>query len=338
MGDNIEYPKLRKINGTDLAYILAPCGVYEKNGFDKYLDYLASKTEDLVVNNKKNTRTLRDYCYKIYKIEGRSREELEKAIKNNSAKLVGDMLFSAVNQNLQVDDNGNLVLRSYGSDLDDIMIAGGDVLISKDGEVLRNTRGQMFIHSCDPFGNYPVDVFVSGRISLTDSVEITRIDYNFLNESGKMLCKQNFQRMDTPAIIEVKRVYTDNSEDKMFMNKSVYPTAYVYNWGRNGERPTLFPSATALLIENRVRKLEMPESEPYVGDETPYIIAHYKRLSEIPSVIKKLTEKYKKDEISMAKYRRAMEALKSEQDLIRLFSNEFETPHDLYIAEESPTM
>jgi len=330
--DHIEYPKLRAIAGTDLAYILCPIAVNQKNGFDKYIDYLASKTNGAVIINSKPTqRVLREYGYKIYKRHGKPLNKLEKDIKENSADLVGDMAFDAVGQSFEPDDNGNLLLRSYGSDLENVMIDGGDVLINSNGKVLRNTRGHMFIHKCDAFGNYPCDVFVSKTYPLSDKVDIIRLDYNFLTSDGHLVKQQNFQRSETPVIKEISRTYNDKTDEKVFVDSSklIYPKAYVYDGGKNdGQFPMFFPSATALLIENRTRIQE--GEQPIVDNETPYLIEHYQRQQNIPFAQRKLSEKSARGTIPYSTYIKTIELLSNEEMMTRIFS-EFETKTDLEI-------
>lgn len=327
---HIEYPKLKRIPGTNIAYILTPCAVNFKNGFDKYIDYLASKTNGAVkADSAEHHRTLREYCYKLYKINGLTLEELEEKIKANKAELVGDMFFSTGNQIFETDDNGNLLLKSYGSDLENIGLDGGDVLLDSDGDVLRSTKGHMFIRQVDAFGNYPCDVFVAKGEFMSDNVKIVRIDYNFLNKDGKLIRKQNFERTTTPTMHEVERTYSYKDDDKVFVDssKSIYPKSYVFDPGKgNGGFPMFFPSATALLIENRNR-IEEGKS-PIVQDETPYLVDYYKRISQISSIQVKLTQKYQRGSLSPKAYRKAMHEIAEEEMLSRIFSTEMETKAD----------
>lgn len=329
--ETIERPKLRMIKGTSLAYILTPVGVKGKNGFDKYIDYLSSKTDAVVSEEPmRGQRVLREYCYKIYKLNGMSLEELDKAVKNNTAQLVGDMMFAVTNQNLELDENGNLLLKSYASDLENIKIEGGDVLLSADGEVLRKTNGQMFIREADACGNYLCDVFVAQSKPMSDVVNIERIDFNFLDSNGKKVSRQNFERKDEPVLYTIDRTYSD--PEKMFLDKTILPTAYVYMPDKSsGETPQFFPSATMLLVENRARLMENPNATPIVADEREYLEAHYQRLLEIPRIEEKLTQKNASGSMNFDVYRRSMATLEREKQMTNLFL-EFETDRDREIA------
>lgn len=333
--DYIEYPRLKIIEDTDIAYIVAPSGVKKKNGFDKYIDYLSTKTEDVIrPNASNNDRTLREYCYKMYRLGDMTLDELKEEIKKNNAPLIGDTFFSVANQDFSVDDNGNLILRSYGSDLDRIEIKGGDVLIDRSGYVLRKTDGHMFIHKCDSFGNYYCDVFVAKTEYMKDTVDIIRQDFNFLTPDGHRIRQQNFQRSKEKAIHEVKRTYSDNEGDKPFIDssKTIYPKSYVVDLGiTHYEKPMYFPSPAALLIENRARIND--GLEPLVDDEKPYIIEHYKREKEIIEAKGKLTNRSSNGKISFVQYKRAMNAFTNEEMINRVFG-EFETAEDRKIQND----
>jgi len=235
---------------------------------------------------------------------------------------------------MEPDENGNLLLRSYGSDLENVCFEGGDVLLNSNGKVLRNTKGHMFIRKADPFGNYPCDVFVAESKPMSYKVDIIRIDYNFLTSDGKLIRRQNFERSQTPILHEVERTYRDDSDEKLFVDrdKKIYPKAYIYDPGVIGSGfPSLFPSAAALLIENRSRIED--GLEPIVQDERPYLMEHYRRQIEIQEVQQKLTQKSQRGTISFATYVNAMRTLADEQMLTNIFG-EMETPEDALIREE----
>ena len=333
--DYIIYPRLQIIEDTDIAYIVAPSGVKNKNGFDKHIDHKASQTNGVIIRDVANKdRTLREYCYKMYRLGDMTLDELKEEIKQNHAPLIGDMFFSVANQDFSVDDNGNLILRSYGSDLDRIEIEGGDVLMHKDGHVIKKTDGHMFIRKCDAFGNYYCDVFVAKTEYMKDTVDIIRIDFNFLTPDGHRISQHNFQRSDNKVIHEFTRTYSDNEGDKPFIDRSktIYPKSYVVDLGTTHyEKPMYFPSPAALLIENRARIKD--GLEPLVDDEKPYIIEHYKREKERIEAQRKLTNRSSNGKISFVQYKRAMNAFKNEESINEIFG-EFETAEDRKIQND----
>ena len=272
-----------------------------------------------------NKRQLRSYCVKIYKRQGKSLEELEQDIYNNTAILLGDTFFSAVNQTFTPDDNGNLLLRTFGSSLDDIMRPCGDMLISSDGTILKESKGSYAIFPCDSFGNYEVAKFVARRNSKEDEVDIVRIDHNFIDKNGKFFSNKAFTHTTEPTFYTLDHTFSAQSQKLYIDNKKeINPRCYVY---LDKNECKLFPSATALLIENRARK-QIDGAEGYIADETPYIIEHYERLEKIPQVLKRLAKLYSDGKISYTTYRTKTAEIDGERVLSGIFTNEFEEPDD----------
>lgn len=346
---HIERPKLRQIPGTDLACIIAPTGVKEKNGYDKFIDYLATKTDSIIVSDSSTHSTLREYGMKIYKMQGRTIEELESAVKANEAILVGDTIFSAVNQDLtfdEIDDlivvgaqapergRRNLLLKSYGSDLEDIGFKCGDVLISQTGEILKMTYGTSVMHEIDvQTGYYYEDIFNAKGTPMFGDVQIVGMQYNFVDPNGVVVRKKNFDRTEEPTLHILDRAYRDDSEDKLFLSKDVYPKSYVYDGGKNnGGRPRYFPSPAHLLMEHRIRMQENPNATPMLEDEVSIIAEHYLRQKQLPAIMDSLTKKYANGTISIEKYKRAMATLDAERKFNQLiFTADFETEDDRMI-------
>ena len=185
MANHNEYPRqLKRIPRTQLAYMITPCAVNEKNGFDKYRDYLTH-------TQNKAKRVLRNYCYKIYKMGDKTLDELKEDILSNNAIMLADTYFEVTNQNLSVDENNNLCLKTYGSDLENLPKDWYDCLVSGDGTVLRQTNGSMVFRDHDAYGNYFALCFVSKSKPMTDEIDVIRLDYNFLTPDGHKISKSN---------------------------------------------------------------------------------------------------------------------------------------------------
>ena len=348
---HIERPKLRQIPGTNLATYIGPTGAKDKSGYDKFMEYLASKTEGVIISDNETRRTLREYGMKIYKMQDRTVPELERDIKENNAVLLGDTIFSAVNQDLTCDDlddyivvgaqktergRRNFLLKSYGAHLEDITgFKCGDVLVSGSGEVLKNTYGTSVIHGIDAFsGYYYEDVFVAKGTPMLSDVKIVGIDYNFVDPNGVVVRRQNFQRTEVPTLHTLDRTYRDDSDGKLFLDKDIYPKSYVFDAGKNSsEKPRYFPSPAHLLIEHRVRKQENPNATPILEDEISLVAEHYLRQKEIQGIRESLTRKCAAGTISMDKYRTAMATLDEETKFTELVFAEYETEDDKAIAE-----
>lgn len=352
MRTDMERPKLREIPGTDLAYILVQCG-RDENGFDgraRTIRERALKWDEPSRESIDDQRILNNYCYKIYIRDGRPLDELAEALssKNNDGHLprphmVGDMFFSPVNQDLTPDSNGNLLLKSHGSQLENIKVEGGDVLIDTKGNVLRNTKGHEFIYALEQkdmeegdvqFGYYKTAVFNAKNDYVRNTTDIIGIEYNFLTPDGKLISRTPFERTDRPTMVTVDRTFRYEKGKTLFIDKDVYPAGYVYT--DQGDI-RFFPSPAALLIANRTRIGENPNLKPFITDETPIIGDYYERQGKIKEVLSNLTAKCskgfksEKGGISYETYRAAINAMKEEDELIHIFEKNFETKNDLAI-------
>lgn len=348
MADNIHYPgQLTIIPGTNLACMTSPFAVNRVNGIVRHNNFITNAPH-------KTRGTLREYCSKIYKLGNQTLDELKVSINKNEAVMLGDTYFEAVNQGYELDKNGNLCLKTYGSDLDGFMQDWYDFMLTKEGRI-RQTHGSMIFQAPDKYGNYLALCFVSKRKPLSDEIYTYRIDYNFLNNLGSKITQSNFQSSSEPLIIDVPRTYSYNvNGEKPFIDNShtILPQGYIYDNGQdfmvpsenpsrfiydnfinNDNLPKFFPSATALLIENRTRI--MNGQTPYVQDETPYIVEHYKRQNEFPSIQRKLTLKFQQGRISYPAYRHAMQTLDKEFAIAGIFNEQFATSDDEAIYYDS---
>lgn len=350
----MERPKLRDIPGTDLAYIIEACG-RDENGFDGWIRTTRERTlkwDKPTRESIDDKRILNNYAMKIYIKEGRSLDEVAEAIssKNNDGHLprphlVGDMFFSPVNQELTPDANGNLLLKSHGSQLENIKIDGGDVLIDCKGNILRNTKGHMFIYSLEQkntpegvvdFGYYKTAVFTAKNDYVRNTTDITSIEYNFLTPKGNLISRTHFDKTDRPTLVPVERVYRDDRGSSLFIDKDILPTGYVYT---DSSEVMFFPTPSALLIANRTRIGENPNLPPLLKNENAIIVDLYERELQIPRIQAKLTEKCskgfksQKGGISYETYRDAIKSMNEEAELSNIFRKNFETAHDRAIEE-----
>jgi len=341
---HIERPKLQQIEGTDLAYVLAPIGVVEKFYADKeFMENTRSYTASFS-QKYKNT-----FGMKIYKMEGRTIDELKSAIKSNSAVMLGDCIYSATNQDFVLDnisDNvivgavapeegrKNLLLKSEGAGLKNILVRCGDVLASSSGEVLRKTKGSSVIFGIDGFSGFYYEEFFAGKSDpVINNPQITNTKFNFVDVNGCLVSNQNFTRSEKPTIHYINRSYKDSSENKMYSNKSIYPASYVYDPGLlSKESPRYFPSPAHLIIENRLCDGKGVLDKLKISEER-MLVDHYSRQRKINNILFDLRKKYLKGTISDSKYRIAMQTITSELKFYEDIFSEFETDMDREIKE-----
>lgn len=283
--------------------------------------------------SKDTIKVSREYAWEIYhKPAQMEYNEFVESIKAGKIAKVGNLTFSPLNQNLKLDENGNLLLKTSGADLEDNNMGGGDVLVSgESGKVLKNTKGSMYIKPCDEFGNYPVDVFVGKKNKDTGNVEIVEIAHNYLDKDGHLFTKDNFKKSNEPLMYNISHTYQDGDGDSKFHeSKYMYPTCYVIT-DRDGIK--LYPSATALLIAHRSAVLKNVEAG-IVGDEREFLENHYKRYDDINLARKKLQKNFDDGKIPSQIYINAMRTLDDELSFMRIFTEDFETSEDLQVQKD----
>lgn len=307
-----------QIAGTNLYYFQVQVGV-EQNGYDRFMDYLNKKIkaeygeEEQIANRQ--SRKLRENAWVIYKKENTSQSYDQFVTDINSGKIqkVGDLLFSPVNQNMMLDDNGNILLKTFGSDLEDYNNRG-DILLSAEGEILRNTRGSMAIRSVNEYGYYPVDVFVSQTNKDTGAKEIVDIEHNFLDPFGKLITKENYIQPRTAEdeyVMPITRTFFVQDEKGQIRNDNVYPTGYIYA-DKNGV--VFFPNAVDVLENDAKRESQgLPE---LCNDKGSLIAQINERYEDLDTITEYFGMKFDRNEISETNYLKIIEILNKEYDQI----------------------
>ena len=233
--------------------------------------------------------TTGDYSLSLYKNpSNESVDDLISNIKAKQARKIGDIEFSPTNQNFQVDDNGNILLKSKNAHLDDAMFIGGcgDVLLSSNGDVIKSMKGRGIIFPCDAFGYYPVMLFENTTDKITGKKTTTNIQYNFLDAKGHFITRDNYSKSKEPELWPIHRTYRDEFEGQTFHKTSqMLPTGYVLS---NSDKVSFYPSATALLLENRSRIQNGFPAILSKETEEDLIKQHYERFDEVEEVKKKL--------------------------------------------------
>lgn len=306
-----------QIKGTDLYYFQVQVGV-EQNGYDRFMDYLSRKIQAEYGEEEvsgRQSRKLRENAWIIYKKENekQSYEDFVEDINAGRIHKIGDLLFTPVNQNMELDTNGNLLLKTLGSDLDDYNNRG-DILLSADGTILRNTRGSMAIRSVNEYGYYPVDVFVSQTSKETGAKEIVDIEHNFLDPFGKLITKENYVRprkTEDEYVMPITRTFFVQDEKGQIRNDNIYPTGYIY---ADKNEVMFFPSAIDVLASDKKR---VEQGLPELCNDKGSLIAQInERYEDLDDVTSYFGMKYDRGEISDSNYSKVMGLLNDEYEKI----------------------
>ncbi len=327
--------QLINIPGTPLYRKLVIVGV-ERSGAKRYLDYLASKTPDIIYeHDPKADGKVFKYGMMLYKKDpGMSMEDFRQGIKDEIIEPVySKPICTDDKQDYTIDDNGNMVLRKYGFDLDEHKRPGGNLILHKDGTVVRDITGLDFISRHNAFGFYPIEIYRNEFNSRTGRYTTVDCEYNFLDPNGSRVSVNSFRREDPPSITPVNHKFTFKEGTHLFIDKKhgINPTGYVYS-DKNEVR--FFPSPAALLIANRMDMGEGHTGTGFIADETPYLRAFYERVLQLDGVESKIYSLLKSGKIDNDAYKKITKQLEEERYLIDNFRSTLETDADREVRRQ----
>lgn len=333
-----ETPQFKRIDGTDLVYIISADGVVD-NGDNLLIAHLIKKSNGAILpteDQMKEHDKLGEYVIKVFNTYGAPMEEFMEDYKKGYAQMVAYTSFVATQVDaIELDKNGNILLRSAGSHLSYKQKTSYDYLISKDGEILIKPPNYSLLQALAPAdenGYYYSHIYQSKSAPMSRIVDVYRRDYNFFDRNGVRVRRDKFERTEEPTLHALERSYRDDSDGKLFIKQGIYPKSYVFDSGLgSSELPRYFPSPAHLLVANRQRREENANAVPYIQDEEAILMDHYNRQRDIRKVQAMLTKANIRGTISQEKYYRAMRMIDEEQRYANEVFSLYETPEDLDI-------
>lgn len=277
----------------------------------------------------------------FYALPENSRLSIEDAVKTGVARIVCSRPFSAANQNLELDENENLVLKLANFHLEN-MGEGGNVLMTKDGQIVQVLDAHGFIHPANiETGIYPVTIYKHEKIGA--NVETVGTKYNYLYPDGKLAFSSHMERSEEPSTLEVPaRIRMTDPHTKKRIN--ITSPRYVHDVGtRNigyyenpvgGKHPEVytpdfFHTAIDLLIANRLSK------NAIMKDDRELVLKAHKRYQDMSSIFSLLNNKLQNGSIPQEQYDEIMGELKDEIEKTDYFLSNMETDQDRALFEEA---
>jgi len=324
MNKELSPNSFEKIQGTEIYY-----GIYEYKSFNgasalkNYTDYLYSDVLgwDLPQNDNNETEDnlLLNRCFKLFKHSEDSKNmAIKDAVDQNLALMVGYRDFVGTIQDLNLDDNDNLLLKTTGFGYENSHRRGGNTLIDKDGKVLAYLGYYGFIRPANALGYYPVEVYKSRRVAGSKRPKTVERNYNFLTPDGKFIRKSHFQQGPETAI------------HTLTSSKQYVAPSYIYDKGnKTSEFPEYFPTVVDLLISNR------ESSTPFITNESEYLKTLQNRKVSIPYILHKLSNKcFEQRKMSIEEYNGILNKLNEEIEKIEYFMEKYATNQDYAIMEQ----
>ena len=297
------------------------------------INYLAKKNGlDHLVDNNIEHKNIGDSFWGIFKKpEGMTYDEFITKVKSSKIGFIGQSPIIPTGRDYtRLDQNGNLLIATINSNLDNYQDCG-NVLIDKDGNVIRAAQPSTIINACDErSGFYPVEIYKSKANKTTGAKEVYAREWNFLDPSGKILCDEyNFEcHLGEEEIISVPRNFYMKDGKNVYTDWGLLPNAYVLCAGR---QPKLYLSAVDVLIENRKKKAE--GLAPIVEDERQYLEEYFLRKDKIENLFKELSDRLDSGSITQAIYNKIMNILDNECVMNDEFEENYKTENDQQLED-----
>lgn len=333
--NTMKYESDSYIKGSNGLYVFQFGTGTNRDLRQELINYHAKKRglEDLVKDSNPSKNIGECFWGVFKKPEGQSYEDFIDDVKHSRVGFIGNSpIIPTARDYTRLDMNGNLLVATINSKLDNYLDGCGNMLIDgMTGNVIRSPRPSVIINPADKnTGYYPIEIYKTKENKDTGVKEVYDREYNFLDSDGKILCDEyNFQLKDEEEIIQVPRNFYVRDGKCVYNSWEIQPYAYVQcRW--NGVR--LFPTVTDLLVENRDR---IANGElPILQDETPYLKEYYYRKNEIDVVTEMLGKAFDSGKITEKIYQQALNILNQEYDKIDFFDQHMATDEDRRIGDQ----
>lgn len=300
----------------------------------EFLDYIQKKLGGQPMNSNEQKNIGESYFGFFKREDNETYEEFIEAIEEGKRGPIGQTYAIPTGRDYtQVDMNGNILVATINSNLENYQDCGNMLIDGMTGKVIRAPRPSVIINSVDErSGFYPIEIYRSEENKETGNKDIVAREYNFLSPDGKIVNSEfNFSKAPygEEVIYKCPRNYYQKDGKYVVNDWNIYPMAYVYCTGRD---IMFFESARDLLIENR--RLKKLNQKPLIDDETIYLKEFYQRKNELDKIIEKLGKNVDDSEISQTIYENIMKIMGDEYDKIDEFESKYETETDKVIEQK----
>lgn len=333
--NTLKYEKDSIVRGSNGLYVFQFGTGTNRDLRQELINYHAGKAglTDLIKDSNPSKNIGECFWGVFKKPESQSYEDFIDDVKNSRIGFVGNTPIIPTGRDYtQVDSNGNLLVATINSKLDNYYDGCGNMLISgQTGEIIRAPKPSVIINPVDEkTGFYPIEIYKTKENKTTGTKEVYAREYNFLDGDGKILCDDfDFQLKESDELIKIPRNFYMRDENRVFNNWEIYPASYVYcSW--NGV--TLYPSVVDLITENRKR---VANGElPIVSDERPYIREYYIRKAELDNIVESLGKSFDSGAITQTIYDKVLKVINKEFDTMENFESSIATEEDAKIEIE----
>lgn len=327
------------VKGSNEIYYLQFATGANRDFRKEYLDYCEYKLTGVQPTTPKPS-TIGECVWGLYKRgvnpithEPRSDEEFLKAIENQEIGPLGDTYIIPTGRDYtQVDQNGNILIASITSHLENYTDCGNILIDGQTGKAIRKSKPNVIINACQKTnGFYPIEVYTTTTDKKTGEKNVTGLKYNFLSPDGKCVSPDfGFTKVphEDKCVFSFNRNFYSRHNGTFLSDWDLYPKAYVYC---SEKTPYFFNGEWELLQENR-RRVENG-LEPIINDEKPFIVAMFARQNYLDEKTEELGQAFDNDEFNQEVYNDAMRAINEEYSQLEDFVENNETFLDAQIKE-----
>ena len=333
--NTLKYESDSYVKGSNGLYVFQFGTGTNRDLRQELVNYHAKKKglTELVKDSNPNKNIGECFWGVFKKPDDQSYEDFIDDVKHSRVGFIGNSPIIPTGRNYtKVDLNGNLLVATVNSKLDDYIDGCGNMLISGEtGEVIRAPRPSVIINPADKItGFYPIEVYKTRENMVTGNKEVYDREFNFLDPDGKILCDDyNFSSDGEQRIYEVPRNFYMREGKCVYNSWDLYPTAYVIaDWNKT----KLYPSIVDLLVESRSRVND--GDEPLVKNEYPYLQAYYKRKNQLDAITESLGQAFDAGAITESIYNKALKCLDAEYGKFEFFEKYVATVDDDKIEEQ----
>lgn len=287
------------------------------------------------------TSTIGEYVWGLYKRgidpytkAPRTDNEFLEAIENHEIAPLGDTFIIPTGRDYtQVDQNGNILVASVTSHLENEYDGCGNILIDgQTGNTIRKSRPNVIINSCQKSnGFYPIEIYLTTTDQKTGEKRVSGREFNFLTPEGKLV-KSDFGFTKVPHdeqfIYTFNRNFYSRHNGSILSDWNIYPKAYVLC---SEKTPYFFNGEWEVIAENR-KRLENGE-DPIVQDETPYILNMYLRKAYLDEKTEELGKAFDDGKLNHEVYNDALRTINEECEKLETFLANNETFEDISIRD-----
>ena len=295
-------------------------------------DYIIAKATGSEMPTPTQKNITDTYWGVFYKPEDMEYDEFCRLIDDGEIAMIGHApIIPTGNDYTRTDINGNLLVKTINSKLDNYNNCGNMLIDGRTGEILRMPQASTIICSLNDQSNYyTMEIYDTEIDKKTGNKVVTGRSYNFLDADGKIVnAERNFTLSpDGYSITQFPRKYYDREGGKVIHDSNIYPEGYVVVEGRF---INFYESSIALIEENRYRLSNGYTS--LIDNEEKYLADLYARKNMLDHIVTTYGIKYDEDKITDGMYSRLMSKINDEYDKYEEFEEKFETDADRKFAE-----